>query len=183
MFEAFLSRDMTYSCAIFPTLDADVANMEKGDRLLENGVVVKGLGNGDASGIKAVRNQSAAYQAAESEDELYEAQMIKLRHLVQKLKIPEHSGMLQHLFFPHLFTLIILCSSWADETIRVLEIGSGWGALAILLTQTYPFVEVDSLTLSSEQVRLVLSCAQWPHRIDLLSYRKFLLRRKLLRLV
>lgn len=39
-----------------------------------------------------------------------------------------------------------------DETIRVLEIGSGWGALAILLTQKYPFVEVDSLTLSSEQV-------------------------------
>ncbi|KAG8682949.1 hypothetical protein FRC08_014614, partial [Ceratobasidium sp. 394] len=129
MFEAFLSRDMTYSCAIFPTLDADLAHADKGNRLLENGVVVRGLGNGDASGIDAEYNSTAPFQDAEGKDELYEAQMIKLRHLVRKLKIPEHS----------------------DKTIRVLEIGSGWGALAILLTQTYSFVEVDSLTLSSAQ--------------------------------
>jgi cyclopropane-fatty-acyl-phospholipid synthase len=160
MFEAFLSRDMTYSCAIFPTLDADVAHMEKGDRLLENGVVVKGLGNGDAGGIKVGRSQSASYQDTESEDELYEAQIIKLRHLVQKLKIPEHSGMLQRAPLSAFIHLTISDLSWTDETIRVLEIGSGWGALAILLTQTYPFVEVDSLTLSSEQVWLILFWVQ-----------------------
>ncbi|KAG9082916.1 hypothetical protein FS749_006474, partial [Ceratobasidium sp. UAMH 11750] len=129
MFEAFLSRDMTYSCAIFPTLDADLVHADKGKRLLENGVVVRGLGNGDAGGIEAEHNSTTSFQDAEHKDELYEAQMIKLHHLVRKLKIPEHS----------------------DKTIRVLEIGSGWGALAILLTQTYSFVEVDSLTLSSEQ--------------------------------
>ncbi|KAG9078557.1 hypothetical protein FS749_009402, partial [Ceratobasidium sp. UAMH 11750] len=129
MFEAFLSRDMTYSCAIFPTLDADLVHADKGKRLLENGVVVRGLGNGDAGGIEADHNSAMSFQDAEHKDELYEAQMIKLRHLVRKLKIPEHS----------------------DKPIRVLEIGSGWGALAILLTQTYSFVEVDSLTLSSEQ--------------------------------
>ncbi|KAF8610373.1 CFS1-like protein [Ceratobasidium sp. AG-I] len=122
MFEAFLSRDMTYSCAIFPTLDADIASDEKGEMLLENGVVIKGLGNGEAG----------PSIGSEGEDELYEAQMIKLQHIVKKLKIPEQS----------------------DKPIRVLEIGSGWGALAILLTQTYPFVEVDSLTLSSEQKTL-----------------------------
>ncbi|KAG9119661.1 hypothetical protein FRC07_005209 [Ceratobasidium sp. 392] len=129
MFEAFLSHDMTYSCAIFPTLDTDVTRVGKGGKLLENGVVVRGLGNGDTSGINVEQDPIASFQNAEGEDELYEAQMIKLRHLIQKLKIPEYS----------------------DKTIRVLEIGSGWGALAILLTQTYPFVEVDSLTLSSEQ--------------------------------
>ncbi|QRV86399.1 cyclopropane-fatty-acyl-phospholipid synthase [Ceratobasidium sp. AG-Ba] len=133
MFEAFLSRDMTYSCAIFPTLDADTSLDEKHDRMLENGVVVRGLGNGDASVINTSLDSSTSFLNADGQDELYEAQMIKLHHLVQKLKIPEHSE---------------------DKTVRVLEIGSGWGALAILLTQTYPFVEVDSLTLSSEQKAL-----------------------------
>ncbi|KAG9088211.1 hypothetical protein FRC06_002181 [Ceratobasidium sp. 370] len=94
MFEAFLSRDMTYSCAIFPTLDADLAHAEKGNRLLENGVVVRGLGNGDASGISAEHNSTTSFEDAKGKDELYDAQMIKLRHLVQKLKIPEHSGRL-----------------------------------------------------------------------------------------
>ncbi|CEL52062.1 cyclopropane-fatty-acyl-phospholipid synthase [Rhizoctonia solani AG-1 IB] len=133
MFEAFLSHDMTYSCAIFPTLDADVVHVEKSERLLENGVVVKGLGNGDIQSIGVETGLSANKSTpSNEEDELYQAQMIKLQHLVQKLKIPETS----------------------DKVIRVLEIGSGWGALAILLTQNYPFVEVDSLTLSSEQKSL-----------------------------
>lgn len=57
--------------------------------------------------------------------------------------------------YPLKFTSAFL----VDKTIRVLEIGSGWGALAILLTQKYPFVEVDSLTLSSEQV-CVLICTK-----------------------
>ncbi|KAF8710274.1 cellobiose dehydrogenase, partial [Rhizoctonia solani] len=133
MFEAFLSRDMTYSCAIFPTLDADMTIVEKGERLLENGVVVKGLGNGDFHGIGVDTDVPAnKLTLSDEEDELYQAQMIKLEHLVKKLKIPETS----------------------DKAIRILEIGSGWGALAILLTQKYPFVEVDSLTLSSEQKSL-----------------------------
>ncbi|KAH7340623.1 CFS1-like protein [Rhizoctonia solani] len=133
MFEAFLSRDMTYSCAIFPTLDADMTHIEKGERLLDNGVVVRGLGNGDIHTIGAGDSVLIDKMSlSDDEDELYQAQLIKLEHLVKKLKIPETS----------------------DKTIRVLEIGSGWGALAILLTQKYPFVEVDSLTLSSEQKSL-----------------------------
>ncbi|KAG8768500.1 hypothetical protein FRC12_005515 [Ceratobasidium sp. 428] len=152
MFEAFLSADMTYSCAIFPTLDADVARVEKRASRLENGVVVRGLGNGDAINIED--DSAMAFQDAEGKDELYEAQMIKLHHLVQKLKIPEHS----------------------DKTIRVLEIGSGWGALAILLAQTYPFVEIDSLTLSSEQKalaegRIRAASVQSRVRIWLMDYR------------
>ncbi|KEP53013.1 cyclopropane-fatty-acyl-phospholipid synthase [Rhizoctonia solani 123E] len=132
MFEAFLSRDMTYSCAIFPQLDADMAHVKKGERLLKNGVVIRGIGNGDISSIGAEDGIPAKQLSCDEEDELYQAQMIKLEHLVKKLKIPETS----------------------DEAIRILEIGSGWGALAILLTQRYPFIEVDSLTLSSEQKSL-----------------------------
>jgi cyclopropane-fatty-acyl-phospholipid synthase len=93
MFEAFLSHDMTYSCAIFPTLDADVVHVEKSERLLENGVVVKGLGNGDIQSIGVETGLSANKSTpSNEEDELYQAQMIKLQHLVQKLKIPETSG-------------------------------------------------------------------------------------------
>ncbi|KAG8731927.1 hypothetical protein FRC10_001359 [Ceratobasidium sp. 414] len=171
MFEAFLSRDMTYSCAIFPTLDADLAHAEKGNRLLENGVVVRGLGNGDANGIDPGHNSAVSFQDTEGKDELYEAQMIKLRHLVQKLKIPEHSGRLGSLPVPHILTSFV-----TDKTIRVLEIGSGWGALAILLAQTYSFVEVDSLTLSSEQKvlaeeRIRAAGAESRARIWLMDYR------------
>ncbi|THU87213.1 cyclopropane-fatty-acyl-phospholipid synthase [Dendrothele bispora CBS 962.96] len=64
MFAGFLSKDMTYSCAIFDDLDGD----------------------------------------------LVEAQMRKMRHILKKANIqPGH---------------------------RVLEIGSGWGAMAILIAQT-----------------------------------------------
>ncbi|KAJ1310032.1 hypothetical protein OPQ81_006785 [Rhizoctonia solani] len=155
MFQAFLSRDMTYSCAIFPTLDADVAQEEKGERLLRNGVVVRGLGNGDIYTIGVEEGTPADnLSLPDEEDELYQAQMIKLQHLVKKLKIPETS----------------------DKTMRVLEIGSGWGALAILLTQKYPFVEVDSLTLSSEQKllaeeRIRASGVESRVRIWLMDYR------------
>lgn len=92
MFEAFLSHDMTYSCAIFPTLDADVLCSEKGGRLLENGVIVRGMGNGDHSFNAEHNKDLKRVPSSYEEDELYQAQMIKLEHLVKKLKIPKKSG-------------------------------------------------------------------------------------------
>jgi cyclopropane-fatty-acyl-phospholipid synthase len=153
MFEAFLSRDMTYSCAIFPALDADLSRSTKGERLLANGVVVRGLGNGDMHLIDSEHDNLKVAPLSDEEDELYQAQMIKLQHLVKKLKIPEKSGVYKFETW-RIHLLILLLMYFKDKTIRVLEIGSGWGALAILLTQTYPFVEVDSITLSSDQVRI-----------------------------
>lgn len=89
MFEAFLSPDMSYSCAIFPTLNADVPRSEKGERRLANGVIVRGMDNGDY----AFNKDSKGIPPPCEEDELYQAQMIKLEHLVKKLKIPEKFGM------------------------------------------------------------------------------------------
>ncbi|KAK0464494.1 CFS1-like protein [Desarmillaria tabescens] len=61
-------------------------------------------------------------------DPLYRAQMRKLTHIIKKAKImPGH---------------------------RVLEIGSGWCSMAILIAQTIPDTTVDTLTLSVEQQTL-----------------------------
>ncbi|QRV78092.1 cyclopropane-fatty-acyl-phospholipid synthase [Ceratobasidium sp. AG-Ba] len=132
MFQAFLSPDMSYSCAIFPTLDEDVITEYKHHRLREKEHFTPSSGNEPGNVDSTVLDSSKSSPDPEVPDELYEAQMHTMRYLIEKLKIPEHS----------------------EKTIRVLEIGSGWGALAILLTQTYPFIEVDSITLSSEQKSL-----------------------------
>ncbi|QRV78151.1 cyclopropane-fatty-acyl-phospholipid synthase [Ceratobasidium sp. AG-Ba] len=132
MFQAFLSPDMTYSCAIFPTLDGDVILEGKHYKLRENYHNNPSSDNEHANSDTIPPDSRKSSPVSAARDELYEAQMIKMRYLIGKLKIPEHS----------------------DKIVRVLEIGSGWGALAILLTQTYPFIEVDSITLSSEQKSL-----------------------------
>ncbi|QRV92947.1 cyclopropane-fatty-acyl-phospholipid synthase [Ceratobasidium sp. AG-Ba] len=132
MFQAFLSPDMSYSCAIFPTLDGDVVPEDKRHSPREKEHVSPRFDNEPGNVDSMAPYSSKSSPDAEVPDELYEAQVIKMRYLIEKLKIPEYS----------------------EKTVRVLEIGSGWGALAILLTQTYPFIEVDSITLSSEQKSL-----------------------------
>ena len=64
------------------------------------------------------------------EDPLRAAQINKLQHIIDKLHIPPSS---------------------TSGSVRVLEIGSGWGALAIRMAQQFPHVEIDTLTLSSAQ--------------------------------
>jgi len=62
------------------------------------------------------------------EDTLKDAQMRKLHHIIRKAKIlPGH---------------------------RVLEIGSGWGSMAILIASTIPNTRIDTLTLSVQQQKL-----------------------------
>ena len=72
MFSAFLSRDMTYSCGVFPDLDADL-NVQRG----ELGAVNGGFG---LISIKA--GEEADGRTAETngdvKDELEEAQMRKI---------------------------------------------------------------------------------------------------------
>ena len=63
-------------------------------------------------------------------DDLNTAQMRKVRHIISKAQIkPGH---------------------------RVLEIGSGWGTLAITIVRTIPGTQVDSLTLSIAQRELAI---------------------------
>ncbi|KAG5221475.1 Vacuolar fusion protein [Salix suchowensis] len=61
-------------------------------------------------------------------DELYEAQIRKLRHIFEKARIlPGH---------------------------HVLEIGSGWGSMAMFIAQNSPETTVDTITLSIQQQEL-----------------------------
>eukprot|EP00127_Corallochytrium_limacisporum_P002581 Clim_evm17s134 gene=Clim_evmTU17s134 len=60
-------------------------------------------------------------------DSLYQAQLNKLDHLIDKARIP------------------------TDRPVEVLEVGMGWGSLSIRLAQRYPNAVVTGLTQSSEQ--------------------------------
>ncbi|WWC86135.1 uncharacterized protein L201_001006 [Kwoniella dendrophila CBS 6074] len=106
MFSSFLSKDMTYSCAIYPELDKDLYD-----------------------GKEFQRKQGKIIDIYEEngEDELEQAQLAKLRHIIRKADIqPGH---------------------------RVLEIGSGWGSMAIeAVRQTN--CTVDTITLSAQQKAL-----------------------------
>lgn len=117
---------MTYSCAIFADLDGD----------MKTGVADRGEWSG-GQGLKRLGSQtSPSYSdvepsaTTETNDELHEAQLRKLNHIIRKAHIlPGH---------------------------RVLEIGSGWGSFAILLTQSIPDTKVDTLTLSVQQQSLAI---------------------------
>ncbi|KAL7417892.1 S-adenosyl-L-methionine-dependent methyltransferase [Mrakia frigida] len=139
MFSAFLSPDMTYSCGIFPSLDADLApspfqskiagsdNLERFDRdgrrihaspstpppEEKKGGRVGGIDNGWRNG--------------EGKDELEEAQFAKLRYIIKKADIQKGH--------------------------RVLEIGSGWGSFAMEAVRLTGCT-VDTLTLSTQQASL-----------------------------
>ncbi|KAK7056943.1 hypothetical protein VNI00_002661 [Paramarasmius palmivorus] len=123
MFEGFLSRDMTYSCALWDEVDGDL------------------VGGGEEENVEGILRIGSTQKPAQTftqaagkdeEDPLYEAQMNKLRYIISLLRIPTDTS----------------------EPIRVLEIGSGWGSLSILLASTYPHVHIDTLTLSTQQKSL-----------------------------
>ncbi|XP_006462387.1 hypothetical protein AGABI2DRAFT_223653 [Agaricus bisporus var. bisporus H97] len=164
MFAGFLSSDMTYSCAIFKDLDGDLKqdkrddlhclellrdanaevfnnyNVQSDGRVHRNGdmngltngtpinISINGHGNNLANGYPQANNQTFADQnhpGSLEDDELYEAQMRKLDHIINKAKIQPGQ--------------------------RVLEIGSGWGSMAIRITQRIPGTTVDTITLSVQQ--------------------------------
>ncbi|KAJ3733331.1 CFS1-like protein [Lentinula guzmanii] len=160
MFAGFLSKDMTYSCAIFEDLDGDlkVSNGLNGPIDEEvgrwsGGHGLKKVGNKFTKGVPLLslpsppltalantpaidsnRNIDAVdnlnSQNVFSEDPLEAAQYRKLHHIIRKARIlPGH---------------------------RVLEIGSGWGSLSMLIAKTIPNTTVDTLTLSSAQQALAL---------------------------
>ncbi|KAF8827495.1 hypothetical protein HHX47_DHR4000067 [Lentinula edodes] len=163
MFAGFLSKDMTYSCAIFEDLDGDLKGGEPGELKgrWNGGHGLKKLTNGTTNGVPLLSMPSPAskktglglpsppltaltktepctspepHVAAELpsfSDPLEDAQYRKLHHIIRKARIlPGH---------------------------RVLEIGSGWGSLSMLIAKTIPNTTVDTLTLSVEQQSLALS--------------------------
>lgn len=124
--EGFLSEDMTYSCAIFEDLDADLVTDRQDQRPL-----VKNSGQQlPPSSEETQRTQRSTLldDNPSTRDELYNAQIRKLNYVVAKARIS--SGQ------------------------KILEIGSGWGSMAILIAQRFPDTTIDTLTLSVQQQSL-----------------------------
>ena len=95
---------MTYSCAIFPSLDADL-------------------------------------KRPTDPDALHTAQLRKLQHIIRKADIrPGHRVRPPPLCLPLSLT-----------PAQVLEIGTGWGSLALAIARGVPHTSVDTLTLSPAQ--------------------------------
>lgn len=130
MYQRFLSRDMTYSCGIYPTLDADIAPpipYQAATSLRDHSGSKAGKVPSPTrdSGIGSPQSDLSS---PSSSDELEEAQLRKLRLHISRCRI-----------------------SRGD---RVLEIGTGWGSLAMEACRQVPGITVDSLTLSKEQKQL-----------------------------
>lgn len=127
MFAGFLSRDMTYSCAIFPTLDADLTRQLTASTSLER-VEMKHTIPTPLPTPNNEPDSDCSTDARCEDDELYDAQMRKLDHIIQAARIRPGQ--------------------------RVLEIGSGWGSLALRIVSRFPGTTVDTLTLSVAQQQL-----------------------------
>jgi cyclopropane-fatty-acyl-phospholipid synthase len=171
MFEAFLSPDMTYSCAIFEGLDEDLQSTGSGkatesiiDERKNDGV--DSLPTPIATPVSASRSPSDSIEThlntqLQSEasfpflklqpghDDLHAAQLRKLAHIIGQLRLP----------LPPVPTSDVDpgFNSRDARTIRVLEIGTGWGSLCLTLATRYPNVHVDTLTLSALQAAHVRS--------------------------
>lgn len=120
---------MTYSCAIFPSLDSDIDRTTPD--LSDSSPLSRDGFTSNASTPTVIDGEDGQKPSStdDGNDDLHEAQMRKLRHIIRKADIrPGH---------------------------RVLEIGSGWGSLSLLIAQTIPGTVVDTITLSTQQAELV----------------------------
>ena len=121
---------MTYSCAIFSDLDGDlreapllVFNKDKIRRLLTTPSPPSENAITDSNTSSS--HTPSTWPTPPLTDTLVAAQQRKLAHIVSRARIfPGH---------------------------RVLEIGSGWGSLALYIVQHVPEVQIDTITLSENQ--------------------------------
>ncbi|PPQ86315.1 hypothetical protein CVT25_005616 [Psilocybe cyanescens] len=150
-----VAQDMTYSCAIFPELDGDLAEGKEVQNQWSGGQSLKRLTSEceptlplppsppssepcdtlSDSLVLATDYDPSNASTETNDDPLFAAQIRKLQHIIDKLHVPgpPPSGSNQ------------------SPPVRILEIGTGWGALAIRIAQQYPHVEIDTITLSSAQ--------------------------------
>ena len=146
----FLSEDMTYSCAIFPELDGDLHKHREPEWTAKSAEIILSVPPPPSSDTRDPGNQdiflpddfkghgiSRTSTCDPAQDPLHLAQMRKLQHIINKLRVPPPKE--------------------SKELVHILEIGSGWGSMAILLAQQYPHVDIDTLTLSTQQKALAES--------------------------
>ncbi|CAO1632167.1 unnamed protein product [Parajaminaea phylloscopi] len=156
MYERFLSRDMTYSCGIFPSLDADLPaplDLSTASSLLDghrNGTSSSKMTAPSLSHDSGIGSPGSESSLCLSPDPLEDSQMRKLRLHITRCGI-----------------------SPGD---RVLEIGTGWGSLALETCRQVPGVKIETLTLSKEQkalaeARIKEAGLQKQIRVHLLDYR------------
>lgn len=166
MYERFLSRDMTYSCGIFQTLDSDIAppiplqaasSLSSASRQhLSSRIEKQPPAHSKTSPPphstrdSGIGSPDSGLSRSDVGDELEDAQLRKLRLHISRCRI-----------------------SPGD---RVLEIGTGWGSLAIEACHRVPNITVDSLTLSKEQkalaeARIKEAGLDKQIRVHLLDYR------------
>lgn len=152
MYQQFLSKDMTYSCAVYRDLDGDVAPPIPlaAASSLSGGPSRSRKTSGPQSSLHDSGLGSPQSDTSSKIDELEEAQLRKLRLHIARCQI-----------------------SPGD---RVLEIGTGWGSLAMETCRMVPDVTIDSLTLSKEQkllaeARIKEAGLESQIRVHLLDYR------------
>jgi cyclopropane-fatty-acyl-phospholipid synthase len=153
--QAFLSEDMTYSCAIYSDLDGDLR--ETPLLGLNNHNVRKLVTSSFPSESASVDSNASTSHTPSTlptpplADTLAAAQQRKLEHIVCRARIlPGH---------------------------RVLEIGSGWGSLSLHIARHVADVQIDTITLSDNQcahVRAEVARHGFEDRIrvHLLDYRE-----------
>lgn len=127
---------MTYSCAIFPELDGDLKCEKSLQSRWNGGQSLKRISsppllppsppNSDPDD-----NEPEDISSFPEFDPLYDAQLRKLQHIIDKLHIPAPTP--------------------GCRPLHILEIGTGWGALAIRLAEQFSHVQIDTITLSSAQ--------------------------------
>jgi len=120
---------MTYSCAIFSDLDGDLRKepLLRIDVHKLRQLLTQSPPSGFASTIPntPTSHTASTLPTPHLADTLAEAQQRKLAHIVARARIlPGH---------------------------RVLEIGSGWGSMALYIVRHIPDVQIDTITLSDNQ--------------------------------
>jgi len=130
---AFLSEDMTYSCAIYSELDADLRekpllgmNNHKMNQLLTHSPISSAA---SVDSKPSTAHTSSTFPTPPLADTLADAQQRKLAYIVARAKISRGH--------------------------RVLEIGSGWGSMALHIVRNVPDTQVDTITLSDNQCAYV----------------------------
>ena len=117
---------MTYSCAIFNDIDGDL--IRSGTPITDNSENLKLEEHSDCDSLAPVITPTLKRLYEGEIDELHQAQMQKLDHIIHQARIANGH--------------------------RVLEIGSGWGSMAIRIAQKFPDTTIDTITLSVHQQSL-----------------------------